>query len=69
MLRAAVVTKVVILDISPLTLFILAVREVLVAKFVISGILFSIFFILALYSVFLPISLSTTLLISSNQLE
>ena len=40
----------------------LALRVVLVAKFVISGILSSIFFILALYSVFLTIPFFTTLL-------
>ena len=39
-------TKLVILGISPLTSFILALRVVLVVKFVISGILSSIFFIL-----------------------
>ena len=37
--RAAVVSKLVVLGISPLTLFILALRLVLVNKLVISGIL------------------------------
>ena len=41
--KAVVVAKLVILDISFLTLFILALRVVLVAKLVISGILSSIF--------------------------
>ena len=47
--------KLVILGISSLTSFILALRVlvVLVAKLVISGILSSIFFILALYTSFL----------------
>ena len=43
-----------------LTLFILALRVVLVAKLVISGILSSIFFILALYTSFLTTSFFTT---------
>ena len=47
-LRAVVVAKLVILDISPLTSFVLALRLVLVAKLVISGT-----FILALYTSFL----------------
>ena len=41
------------LGISPLTSFILALRVVLVAMLVISGILSSIFLILALYTSFL----------------
>ena len=47
--KAAVVAKLVILGISPLTTCILALREALVAKLVISGISSSIFYILALY--------------------
>ena len=50
------VTKLVTLQTSILTSFILALRLVLVAKLVISGILSSIFFILALYTSFLTIS-------------
>ena len=42
-LRALVVARLVILDISPLTLFILAVRVVLVARLIMSGILSLIF--------------------------
>ena len=60
--RAAVVAKLVILGISPLTSFILAQRAVLVAKLVISGILSSTFFILALYTTFLTTSFFTALL-------
>ena len=45
-----IVGKLVILLISPLTSFILALREALVAKLVISGILSSIFLILGLYT-------------------
>ena len=48
------------LGISPLTSFILALREALVAKLVISGILSSIFFILVLYTSFLTTSVFTT---------
>ena len=44
-LRAAVVAKLVILGISPLTSFILASEVVLAAKLVTSGILSSIFLI------------------------
>ena len=47
---AVVVAKLVILGISFLTSFILALGVVLVAKLVISGILPSIFLILALYT-------------------
>ena len=42
--NAVVVAKLVILDLSPLTSFILALRVVLLAKLVISGILSSIFY-------------------------
>ena len=42
MLRAAVVAKLVVLAISPLTPFIIALRVVLVPKLVTSGILSSI---------------------------
>ena len=55
-LRAAVVAKLVILDISPLTSFVLALRLVLVAKLVISGT-----FILALYTSFLTKFFTTSL--------
>ena len=41
--RALVVAKLVMLGISPLTLFILALTVVLVAKLIISGILSSIY--------------------------
>ena len=51
-LRAAVGAKLVMLGISPLTWFTLALRVVLVAKLVISGILSSILLILALYTYF-----------------
>ena len=51
-----VVAKLVIISISPLTSFILALGIVLVAKLVISGILSSIFFILALHKSFLMTS-------------
>ena len=47
--RAAVVANFVILGLSPLTSFILALRVVLVDNLVISGILSTIFFSLALY--------------------
>ena len=59
-LRAAVVVKLIILGISPLTSFILALKVALVAKFVM---------ILILCSVFLTTSFSTTLLSLLNQLE
>ena len=52
----AVVAKLVILSISLLTSFILALIGVLVANLVVSGILSSIFFILALYTSFLTTS-------------
>ena len=48
--RAVVVAKLVMLGISPLTSFILALREALEANFVISGILSQLFLILALYA-------------------
>ena len=50
---AVLVARLVILGISPLTSFMLALRVVLVAKLVILGVLYSIFFILALYTSFL----------------
>ena len=66
--RAAVETKLVILGISSfLTLFILGLREALVAKLVISGILSSIFFILALYTSFLATSFLLHHLVYLNQ--
>ena len=55
--RAVLVVK---LGISPLTSFILALRVALVATLVMSGILSSIFFILALYTSFLTTSFFTT---------
>ena len=59
--NAEVVAKPLILGISVLTSFIFVLRIVLVAKLLISGILSSIFFILASYSVFLTTSFLTTL--------
>ena len=47
--RAAVAANLVILGLSPLTSFILALMVVLVDKLVMSGILSTIFFTLALY--------------------
>ena len=47
--RAAVAANLVILGLSPLTSFILALRVVLVDRLVISGILSTIFFTLGLY--------------------
>ena len=55
-----VVANLVMLHISPLPSFILTLRVVLVAKLIISGILSSIFFILALYTFFLTTSFFTT---------
>ena len=55
-----IVAKPVILGISFLTSFSFVLRLLLVAKLLISGILSSIFFILALYSVFLTTSFLTT---------
>ena len=52
-INTVAVDKLVILNISLFTSFILALRLILVAKLVISSILFSIFFILALYKSFL----------------
>ena len=52
-INTVVVDKLVILNISLFTSFILALRLILEAKLVISSILFSIFFILALYKSFL----------------
>ena len=69
MVRTVVVAKLVILAISPLTSFALALRVFLVAKLVISGILSSILLIWALYSVFLTTSFFTTLLVYLNQQE
>ena len=60
--NAEVVAKPVILGISFLTSFIFVLRLLLVAKLLISGILSSMFFILASYSVFSTTSLLTTLL-------
>ena len=60
MARAVVPAKIVMLGISPLTSIVLALSLVLVAKLVISGILSSIFFILALYTSFLTASFFTT---------
>ena len=61
-MRARVVANLVILDISPLTSFILGLTVVLVAKLLASGILSAIFFMLALYTSFLTTSFFTTLL-------
>ena len=58
--KAVLVAKLVILGISPLSLFILALKLVLVAKLVISGISSSIFLILAFYTSFLTTSFFTT---------
>ena len=52
-IKAVAVANFVILVISLLTSFILALRVVLVAKLIASGILSSIFFISALYTSFL----------------
>ena len=57
-----VVARPVILGISFFTSFIFVLRLVLVTKLLISGILSSIFFILALYSVFLTTSFLSRLL-------
>ena len=59
-LRAFLVAKWVILVISSLISFTLALRVVLVAQLVMSGILCSIFLILALHTSFLMTSLFTT---------
>ena len=50
--RAVLVAELVILSVSPLTSFISALKEALVAKLVISGILSSISLILVLYTFF-----------------
>ena len=60
--NAEIVAKPLILGISILTSFIFVLRIVLEATLVISGILSSILFILALYSAFLTTSCLTTLL-------
>ena len=62
--RATVAAKLVILSISPLTSFILALRKALVAKLVMSGILSSIFLIL---TSFLTSSFLLHHLVYSNQ--
>ena len=59
--KAVVVARLVILDISPLTSFILALRAVLVTKLVISGILSLMLLISALYAYFLTTSFFTKL--------
>ena len=53
LVRAAVVAKLVLLSISPLASFILALREALVAMLKISDILSLMILILALYTSFL----------------
>ena len=60
--NAEVVAKPVTVGIWFLISFIFVLRSVLLAKLLISDILSSMFFILALYSVFLTTSLFTTLL-------
>ena len=67
--RAAVAPRLVILAISPLTSFILALRQALAATLVISGILYSIFLILALYTSFLTTSFFTTSLSLQKQVN
>ena len=57
--RAAVAAKLVTLGISPLTSFILALREALTAKLIKLGILSSIFLIVAFYTSFLTTSFFT----------
>ena len=66
---AVVVTKLLILGISLLTSFILALRVVLVAKLVISSTLSSIFLILTLYTSFLTAPTFIHYLVYLNQLE
>ena len=68
-LREALLAKLVVVGISPLTSFTLALREALVAKLVISGILSSIFFILALYISFLTTSFLLNHSVYLNQQE
>ena len=58
--RVPVVAELAMLGISPLTSSILALREALVAKLVITDVLSSIFFILVSYKSFLTTSLFTT---------
>ena len=58
--RAALAAKLVVLGISLLTWFILALREALVPTLVISGILSSMFLILPLYTSFLTTPFFTT---------
>ena len=65
----AVNAKPLVLSISVLTSFTFVLRTVLVAKFVISSILSSIFLILALYSVFLTTSFLLHYLVYLNQRE
>ena len=60
--KAVVVAKLVILGISPLISFILALTVVSVAKLVTADILSSMLLILVLYASFLTTSLFTTLL-------
>ena len=67
--RAAVVTKLVILSILPLTSFILALRVVLLAKLVMASILSSIFLILALYSLLMSTGTDIYLTYVSNCLN
>ena len=68
-LRAVLVAKLVILVISPLNSYILPSKVVLVATLQISGILSSIFFILALYTSFLTTSFLQHHLIFLNRQE
>ena len=66
---AVAVAKLLILGISLLTSFILALRVVLVAKLVISSTLSSIFLILTLYTSFLTTPTFIHYLVYLNQLE
>ena len=59
-LKAAVVANLVILGISFLTSFILVLRQALAAMLATSGILSSIFLMLAIYTYFLRTSFFTT---------
>ena len=67
--NAKVVAKPLILGIPVLTSIIFVLRIVLVAKIVMSGILSSIFFIVALYSVFLTALFLLHYLVYLNQYE
>ena len=67
--RTAVVAKLVILGISYLTSFILALRIVLIAKLIMSGMLSSIYLILALYTSFLTTTFLLHHVVSLNQPE